>query len=362
MDMNTGWKNRALIHLSALRQNIRTIRRLAPKSRLIAVVKANAYGHGMKVVVRELSSRVDGFAVASIEEGLSLRELDSELPVMVLSGLCHPSQLVSCSASRLDPVIHSLHQVDWIKGHAGRPLDVWLKFNSGMNRLGMCHDDFIHAYRMLESSSHVANIRLMSHFAIAEDLKDGFTRKQIREFNQVVTGLEGERSLANSAGIMRWPDACLEWVRPGLMLYGVSPLEDAAPNYGLKPVMELQTKIISLQKLEQGDTVGYGRTYTATQPMRIANLGIGYGDGYFRVVPDSAYVMIHNQKAPIVGRISMDSMTADISNIEQARIGDAAILWGESPSVGQVANWTGTNTHEVLCRLGTRVLREIRDA
>ncbi|MYB34086.1 MAG: alanine racemase [Gammaproteobacteria bacterium] len=362
MNMNTGWKNRALINLSALRDNIKTIRRLAPKSRLIAVVKANAYGHDMQIVVQELGSRVDGFAVASIEEGLSLREVDNELPVMVLSGLCDPSQLVSCANSQLDPVIYSLHQVDWIKSHTGRSINVWLKFNSGMNRLGMDHDNFTQAYRMLEVSPHIANIRLMSHFAIAEDLESDFTEKQIREFNQAATNLGGERSLANSAGIMCWPDSHFEWVRPGLMLYGVSPLEDESTNYGLRPVMELQAKIISFQNLKQGDTVGYGRTYAAIQPMRIANLGIGYGDGYFRVVPDSAYVMIHNQKAPIVGRISMDSMTVDVSSIEQARIGDSAILWGESPSVDQVANWTGTNAYEVLCRLSARVLRGIKDA
>ena len=362
MDMDIGWKNRALIHLSALRDNIRTIRRMAPKSGVIAVIKANAYGHDMQIVARELSCRVDGFAVASIEEGLSLRKVDNELPVIILSGLCDPSQLVSCADSRLDPVIHSLHQVDWIKRHTGRPLDVWLKFNSGMNRLGMDHDDFIRAYRVLEASPHTASIGLMSHFAIAEDLKDDFTRKQISEFNQVAAGLEGERSIANSAGIMCWPDSHLEWVRPGLMLYGVSPLEDETANYGLRPVMELQAKIISLQNLKQGDTIGYGRTYATTRPMRIANLGIGYGDGYFRTVSDSAYVIIHNRKAPIVGRISMDSMTVDVSNIKQARIGDSAVLWGESPSVDQVAGWAGTNAYEVLCKLSARVPREIRDA
>ncbi|MCY4150570.1 MAG: alanine racemase [Gammaproteobacteria bacterium] len=362
MDINTSWKNRALIDLSALRDNIKTIRSLASKSGLIAVVKANAYGHDMQVVVRELSSQVDGFAVASIEEGLSLREIDSKLPVMILSGFCDPSQLTSCASHQLDPVIHSLHQVDWIKDYTGRPLDVWLKFNSGMNRLGMGHDDFIQAYRKLEASPHIADIRLMSHFAIAEDLKDEFTRKQISEFNHAAMGLEREKSLANSAGIMCWPDSHFEWVRPGLMLYGISPLEDETTNYGLKPVMELQAKIISLQSLEQGDALGYGRTYTATRPMRIANLGIGYGDGYFRIVPDSAYVMISNQKAPIVGRISMDSMTVDVGNIENARIGESAVLWGVSPTVDQVADWAGTNAYEVMCKLSTRVPREIRDS
>ncbi len=357
--MNAAWKNRALINLSALRNNVNVVQRLAPKSRLVAVVKANAYGHDMEIVVRELSSWVDGFAVASIEEGISLREIDCERPLMILSGLCNPSQFTLCADNRLDPVIHSFHQVDWINAYTGPPINAWLKFNSGMNRLGMTPEEFMKAYRMLGKSRHIENVRLMSHFAMAEEPDNDFTKNQISEFERIALDLEAEKSLANSAAIMCWPDSHFDWVRPGLMLYGISPLGTGATDYGLRPVMELQAKVISLQYLKQGDTIGYGRTYTATRSMRIANLGIGYGDGYFRVVSGSAYARIHNQNAPIVGRISMDSMTVDVSHIRQIREGDMAVLWGESPSVDQVAKWAGTNAYEVLCRLSARVQREI---
>ncbi len=358
--MGTDCKNRALINLSALRHNIKAIRRLAPKSRLIAVVKANAYGHDMEIIVQDLKPRVDGFAVATIEEGLSLRDIDSELPLMVLSGLCFPSQLQQCSSNRLDPVIHSFHQIKWLQDYSGSPVDVWLKLNSGMNRLGLdCHE-FAQAFRMLAVNPNIATIRLMSHFAIAEDWKDNFTNEQIQKFNQVTSGLEKERSLANSAGIMCWQDSHFEWVRPGIMLYGISPLDQDNKICGLNPVMELQARVISFQNLNQGDAVGYGRTYTASKPMRIANLGIGYGDGYLRMMNESAYVVIHNQKAPIVGRISMDSMTVDVSNIKEVEIGDWAVLWGDSPSVNQVATWAGTNTYEVVCKLNIRVPRKIK--
>ncbi|MCY4218631.1 MAG: alanine racemase [Gammaproteobacteria bacterium] len=357
--MNTDWKTCALINLSALRDNINTIRRLTPKSKLIAVVKANAYGHDMEIIVQDLKTQVDGFAVATIEEGIFLRKIDSKSPLLILSGLCLPSQLRQCASSRLEPVIHSFHQVKWIDDYSGKPIDIWLKCNTGMNRLGMDHYEFGQAFRTLERSPHIASIRLISHFAIAEDWKNDFTNEQIQKFIQITTGFERERSLANSAGIMCWPDSHFEWVRPGIMLYGISPLDQNNTGCGLRPVMKLQARVISFQRLKQGDTIGYGRTYTAPKSMKIANLGIGYGDGFFRMMHDSAYVVIHKQKAPIVGRISMDSMTVDVSNIENVQTGDWAVLWGEWPSVNEVATWAGTNTYEIVCKLSTRVPRKI---
>lgn len=360
--MNAKWKNRALIDLTALRENTEVVRRLAPKSKLMAVVKANAYGHDLNTVARELSSLVDGFAVATIEEGGSLREIVRDKPVAVLSGFCAPEHLKICSSQQFEPVIHSRHQIGWFDHHSGPPLDVWLKFNSGMNRLGLVHEEFLEAYAMLDRHPKVAKIRLMSHFAVAEDATSDFTNEQLRRFAHAATGLANERSIANSAGIMCWPDTHLDWVRPGLMLYGISPLTDQAKNYGLRPVMELQAKVISIQHVKEGQSIGYGRTFVANRPMKIANLGIGYGDGYFRTVSDAAHVMIHNQKAPIAGTISMDSMAVDISNIQQAQIGDVATLWGNLPSVVQVSEWAGTNAYEILCRLSARVPREISNS
>ncbi|MYD77201.1 MAG: alanine racemase [Gammaproteobacteria bacterium] len=360
--MKDQWRARALIDPSALRHNASIVRSLAPDSRLLAVVKADAYGHGMATVVNALNPVVDGFAVATIEEGVSLRQVNDSRPVVVLSGLWDRGQLDVFGSQGLDPVVHSRYQVEWVKRYRGRPIDVWLKFDSGMNRLGMDRDAFRETCRVLSGSPSVSSVRLMSHLANADDPRDDFTASQIRRFARASKELPNERSLANSAGIMCWPDSHFDWVRPGLMLYGASPLEREKTTCSLLPAMEFQARVIAIRDVRKGDSIGYGRTYRASDAMRIAVVSAGYGDGYFRVVSGHSYVVIRKRKAPIVGRISMDSMTVDIGDIEDVRIGDVAVLWGASPAIHEVARWAGTVSYEVLCRITPRVLRVAREA
>jgi alanine racemase len=244
--------------------------------------------------------------------------------------------------------------------YSGRPLNIWIKFDTGMNRLGIRVDQVRDVYQALRKNSSIGEIRLMSHLASADQQQDKFTGQQQQQFDHCVAQFDADASLANSAGIMMWPKTHYNWVRPGIMLYGVCPLDQSAGNPQLSPVMRLQARIIATKDVDADETIGYGRTFRTTRQMRIAHVGFGYGDGYPRVVDARACVLVRGQRAPMVGRISMDIITIDTSNLDAVEAGDVVTLWGEQLRVEEVADWAGTIPYELLCKVTTRIPRVFR--
>jgi alanine racemase len=326
----------------------------------MAVVKADAYGHELDGISSSISSLVDGFAVATILEGIQCRGVQDHKPVVVLSELWRQDQLVEFERHSLDAVIHSESHVKWLEEYNGRPLNIWIKFDTGMNRLGIRVDQVGEVYDALSRNSCLGQIRLMSHLASADQFDDPFTEQQQMAFDSCVQHFECEASLANSAGIMKWPASHYNWVRPGIMLYGVSPLDQPMDDPVLRPVMELQARLIAVKNVDAGETIGYGRTYRTTRPMEIALVGLGYGDGYPRVIDSRACVLVGDKRAPVVGRISMDMITIDVSDMVTAQPGAVVTLWGEALKVEEVASWANTIPYELLCKVTTRIPRIFR--
>ena len=360
MQGDSGWRARALIDLNALRENIVQIRRIASGSKILAVIKADAYGHGMQEICAAVRNDVDGFAVATVNEGVKCRELQRHRPVVVLSEFWNPSQLEVIEEFDLQPVVHSEFQVKWLREYTGKPITVWIKFDTGMNRLGVEGSSVKTIFDQLSGLQQISQIRLMSHLANADVVDDSYTLQQLSLFNEISGQYSCEKSLANTAGVMRWPDTHFDWVRPGLMLYGVSPYPlKEADQISLKPVMQLQARLLSIKLIEANKPVGYGGIYRTKKQSRIAMVGFGYGDGYPRMVDDRASVLINHQRAAVIGRISMDMITIDVSDIEGVYPGQAVTLWGEGLCIEEVAEWAGTIPYELMCKVTPRIPRVI---
>jgi alanine racemase len=351
---------RALIDLQALQQNFARVSEAAPNSRVMAIVKANAYGHGMLNVARALSG-ADAFGVASLEEAIALREGGIEKRVVLLEGFCEPDELDLISSYRLDTVLHHDSQIEQLR-HA-RPshaLPVWLKIDTGMNRLGFPAGRVRGLMRELQELPVERKIRFMSHLACADELHNPFTRKQLERFEEATRNLPGERSIANSAGILGWPDSHLDWVRPGIMLYGASPFPDrTAGSLGLKPVMSLSSVLISVKQCRKGDRVGYGGEWVCPGDMNIGVAAIGYGDGYPRHASSGTPVLVNGNPASLIGRVSMDMIIIDLDGQTQARVGDPVMLWGDGLPVDRVAANADTISYQLLCGLSPRVALEV---
>jgi alanine racemase len=345
----------AIINLSALAYNARTVRELAPRSALMAVIKANAYGHGMLPVARALQPRVDGFAVARFEEAMTLRQQGIDKPVLMLSGRPDHEQLQQCARHSIDIVVHDAATARLIAQSAVTPaLGIWLKIDTGMHRLGVAPAQASPIYRLLSASPAVNEIVLMSHFASAEQPHNAATQRQLHCFDATIAGLEGAHSIANSAAIITRPDCHRHWVRPGIMLYGANPLgEAAAPT--LRPVMTLRSQLLAVRDIDAGDSVGYNHTWTAPAATRIGTVAIGYGDGYPRHAGNGTPVLVNGKRASLVGRVSMDTITVDLGAQTDARAGDEVILWGEGLPVNDVAVHAGTIAYELLTRISGRV-------
>ena len=353
----------ATIDTAALRSNLGVVRRRAPRSRVMAVVKANAYGHGLVAVARALEA-ADALAVARVDEGLALRRAGIAKPVVLLEGVFDPDQLAAAGASGLELVVHSDAQVELLKAAPpGLQFDVWLKLDTGMNRLGFKGAGFAAALQALSSLACVRQpVRLISHFASADEPDKPDTAEQVRRFEAATQGLAGERSLANSAGMLNFPAAQVDWVRPGLLLYGVSPLAGTiGADFDLQPVMTLHSRIIALKDVAAGETVGYGGAWRAPRPIRLAIAAAGYGDGYPRSLSSGAPVLVNGRRAPLAGRVSMDMLGVDVTALEPAaRLGDPVVLWGPGLPVEEVAVWAGTIPYELLCGISQRVAVELR--
>lgn len=346
----------ALIDLSALAHNLDCARRAAPGSRVMAVIKADGYGHGMVRVARALRT-ADAFAVACFEEAAALREAGFAHPVNVLEGFYDHTELALFSRHHIDATIHHDDQVQMLeRARLERPLRVWLKVDSGMHRLGVSPERAMVIWRRLAECPAVGTIGLMTHLANADDRNDPTTEHQLRVFAGAVGRLHGERSVPNSAGILGWPAALSDWVRPGIMLYGASPFIDSVgAEEGLRPAMTLRTRLIAVRVLKVGDRVGYGGAWTASATTPIGVAAIGYGDGYPRHAVSGTPVLVNGRRAVIVGRVSMDMITVDLSTVPEARIGDPVVLWGPGLPAEEVAQRANTIAYELFCGVARRV-------
>lgn len=358
---------RAVIDLAALRHNLQISRHAAPNSRHMAIIKAHAYGHGMVRVARALDE-ADAFGVALIEEAIPLREAGVSKPILLLEGITSEKDLPLVRGFNLDCVVHHESQLRMLEAAAGEPVGVWLKIDTGMHRLGFKPREAGRVYQRLQNCEGVKQpVALMTHLANADDLGDDFTEQQIKIFYESIRFADAESagiecSIANSAGVLGWPASHADWVRPGIMLYGVSPfIGSQASEHDLKPVMTLQSELIAVNHYSQGDKVGYGGSWTCPEDMPVGVVAIGYGDGYPRHARPGTQVLINGKRAPLIGRVSMDMITVDLREQPDSGVGDQVILWGEGLPVEEVADCAGTIGYELLCGVTHRVEFEYRE-
>jgi len=352
---------RATIDTAALRANLATAREAAGNARVMAVIKANAYGHGLVPTARALAE-ADAFAVARLEEAAEIRRAGLLQRLVLLEGVFHAEQLGLAAQLDTELVVHAPEQVEMLEQHAGgHRFPVWLKIDTGMNRLGFPPEAATELVQRLAACTAVAGQpRLMTHLASADVRTDPETPDQIRRFAAVTGGLHGERTVANSAGLLAWPDSRLDWVRPGIMLYGVSPFEGrTGQELGLRPVMSLASELIAIKTVPAGGRVGYGGVWTASRDTRVGVAAIGYGDGYTRHLGSGTPVMVRGQAASLVGRVSMDLITLDLEAVPDARVGDEVLLWGDSLPVERLAKAAGTIAYELLCGVTQRVAMRV---
>ena len=344
----------ARIRMAALSNNLAVARRCAPHSRTMAVIKANGYGHGLLRAARALAA-ADGFAVLTVEEAVALREEGYAHPILLLEGCFGADELPRIAQHRLSMVVHCSEQLDMLARFNGAAkVDVFLKLNSGMNRLGFGIGGFAAALNSARGCAAVGRISLMTHFATADE--EAGIATQLAAFKDNTAGLEYPRSLANSAAILRYPEAHGDWVRPGIMLYGASPFAgEAALGMGLQPAMTLASEIIAVQHLRPGAALGYGAAFVADRAMRVGVVACGYADGYPRHATTGTPILVAGQRSRTLGRVSMDMLFADLSDIPGAGVGSAVTLWGAGLPVEEVASAAGTISYELLCARAARV-------
>ena len=319
--------------------------------------KANGYGHGF-VNVAQCVDGADGFGLARLEEALQLREGGIKAKLLLLEGFFRPNDLPLLVEHNIETVVHHESQVEMLElGNLTSPVTVWLKVDSGMHRLGITPDDFADIYQRLMDCDNVAKpIHLMSHFACSDEPDNPMTARQIETFTDLTLALPGERTLANSAASLYWPASHKDWIRPGIALYGVSPvIGDVGTNHGLIPAMTLVSRLIAVREHKAGESVGYGAYWTAKQDTRLGVVAIGYGDGYPRNAPEGTPVWINGRRVPVVGRVSMDMLTVDLGARAEDKVGDEAELWGENLPVEEVAEQIGTIAYELVTKLTPRV-------
>jgi alanine racemase len=349
---------RASFKLSALRHNLGVARRHAPTSKIWAVVKANAYGHGLERVAQAIAD-ADGYALLDLNEAVRLREAGIAKPMLLLEGVFQPADLAIVDRYGLTTVVHGVEQILMLeRARLSSQIAVCLKLNTGLNRLGFTGAGVRAAYSRLRAGGKVGTISLMTHFADADG--PAGVAGQLARFTEWTAGLQGEVTLANSAAVLRYPETHADWVRPGIMLYGCSPfVEVSAEALGLQPVMTLTSEIIAIQEIARGDRVGYGGTFKAQGHMRIGVVACGYADGYPRHAPGfndrNTPVVVAGKRTHTVGRVSMDLLCVDLSPIPEVRVGSPVILWGHGLSADVVAASAGTVSYELLCALAARV-------
>lgn len=345
---------KARISAGAMAHNLRVARQYAGSARIFAVVKANAYGHGLSRARRAFAA-ADGFAVLTLEEAANLRLMGVEQPILLLEGLFAPDEIATCAALDVWPVLHHADQLDWLERQPpARPLSVFLKFDSGMHRLGFPLEAHYDVVRRVQELPGVADITLMTHFAQADEAAG--VAWQLRPFQDQLAAYALPWSSANSAALLRYPETCGNWVRPGIMLYGASPFADTpAAALNLRPAMRLESELISVQTLRAGEGTGYGQLFRAEQAMRVGIVACGYADGYPRHAPTGTPAAVEGVRVRTLGRVSMDMLCVDLGQVPQAAVGSRVELWGETVPVDAVAAAAGTVSYELLCALAARV-------
>jgi alanine racemase len=348
---------RAVIDTNALQHNLSVIRARAGNARVMAVVKANAYGHGLMETALALHA-ADAFGVARLGEGLLLRRARITQPIVLLEGVFDAEQLELAAHHRLDLVVHDALQVELLEKRRGTHRFVlWIKIDTGMNRLGFPATEFAAALeRVRRLTPAPLEIRLLTHLACANERDEAVTQAQLACFRQATGGLKYAVSIANSAGLFGSVPLGCDWVRPGLALYGASPFADcAASELGLKPAMRLESSVIAVRHVARGESVGYGGAWVAARDSRIAIIAAGYGDGLHRSLAGGTPVLVDGERAPLAGRVSMDMMAVDVSGLREVRVGTPAVLWGPGLPVEEVARHAGTIPYELLCAVSQRV-------
>ncbi|HWW70446.1 MAG TPA: alanine racemase [Duganella sp.] len=356
----------ATIHIASLQHNLARARACSPGAKAWGVLKANGYGHGLERAMRGFAD-ADGLALIEFDNAVRLREMGWKKPILLLEGFFGPDDLNTMAGYNLQAAVHCDEQLAWLEAaqealtERGIKLDLHLKMNTGMNRLGFMPDVFAAAHARLVAISCVGSITLMTHFANADDATHPLMpiAEQIRRFEAAAAGLPGMRSLSNSAGVLRQDELVgilrNDWVRPGIMLYGGTPGGKSADDYGLLPAMTLSSEIIGVQSIAAGDVVGYGSRFQAEGPMRVGVVACGYADGYPRHAPVDTPVLVDGVRTRLVGRVSMDMLTVDLSDLPQAKIGSKVTLWGKGLPVDEVADAAGTIGYELMCALAQRV-------
>lgn len=346
----------AELDLAALEHNLAALRLHAPGARIMAVVKANAYGHGLVRIAKHLPG-VDAFAVARVDEGVRLREAGVGQRIAVMEGFVCAEELALEARYHLEPLVHSPWQIDLLENAVlESPIGVWAKVDTGMHRLGLGVEEFEACYQRLQRCPAVMQpIPLITHLANADVLSDEATPKQLELFRQVAAR-SNECSIANSAGLLGWQASHSEWVRPGIALYGVSPFPDrTGVEEGLRPVMTLKTRLIAIKALRQGDAVGYGGEWVCPHATRMGIAAIGYGDGYPRQARSGTSVLVNGCRVPLIGRVSMDMINLDLTECLDAAVGDTVTLWGNGLPVEEIARHASTIPYVLLCNVTQRV-------
>ena len=344
------------IDTQALHHNLALVRRHAPGSKVMAVIKADGYGHGLLEVAHALDG-ADALAVARVDEGVLLRRHQPDRRLLVLAGAHDQAELEAAAEAGLEVVIHHPGQVEALaRARLARPLRCWIKLDTGMHRLGFPPYEFrlrLEQLRELPAVAEVAGV--LTHLANADDLGDDYTRVQLQRFREAVGDTVLPASVANSAGILGWPESHADWVRPGIMLYGASPF--ATPVEELRPVMHFRARLIAVKEVSAGAAVGYGGEWTAPEKMPIGVVAAGYGDGYPREVPQGTPVLLRGRRIPRIGRVSMDTLILDLRQLPDARVGEEVLLWGAGLPVEEIARAANTIPYTLFCGITTRVRR-----
>ena len=352
------------INAEALLHNFHVVKSTAKDAQVLVMSKSNAYGHGL-LEVADVLKDADGFGVHCIQEAIALRKTQPQARIVLMAGVLDLAELSLALQYQLETVVHRWEQIDFlssISSHAKLP--IWIKMNSGMNRLGFRLDESEAVYQRIAVLNCVASpIRWLTHFAQSGNIASTETAKQIQRFNHSLLGLPGERSLSNSAGVLAWPDAHADWVRPGIMIYGGSPLDHlSASECSLKPAMNLYSKIIAIINLKKGAFVGYDHSWQCYRDSRVGLVSIGYGDGYPRHAVSGTPVLVKNKRCPLIGRVSMDLIHIDLTNNYDANVGDNVLLWGDGLPIDEVARSASTIAYELMTHLSTRVPRQMQNS
>jgi alanine racemase len=350
---------KAILSTDNLLHNLEVIKQKSQNCKVIAMIKANAYGHGLRSTAQRLENHVYSFGVASIDEALELRKIGIKIPITLMAGAFEPDDLLVASCQNFHVIFHDQTQIDWLRDQElPNPLNIWLKIDTGMGRLGFSLDKAQEKYQELSKLKQVASpINIISHLACADEKNHPLNHRQVDNFNNFIKNYpDGNKSLANSATIFNFSDNLYDIVRPGLSLYGFSPIDGvSASDLGLKPVMTLKTKLINVETFKKGHKIGYGARFECPEDMKIGIVAIGYGDGYPRTAKDTTPVLVNGVRCSLAGRVSMDMVNIDLRNYPDAKVGDVVTLWGEGLPLEEVAIHTDNVSYDIICAIQHRV-------